>query len=101
MGSTHPSRPCLGYLNPIPDREALRVSAHSLCSFNILLALTAVIGRPSRAQRLLSSGHHPKPNAESQVAIHKDIEIYYCIPDVFVYVLSCSMKSAVACLAIC
>src|SRR6266702_2236660 len=32
-GSAHPSRPCLGHFYPlIFDREALRASAHSLCT---------------------------------------------------------------------
>jgi hypothetical protein len=38
--------------------------------FFSLLALTAVIG--PRARRPLSSGRHPEPNAESQVATHND-----------------------------
>jgi hypothetical protein len=56
----------------IPDREALRASAHSLGS--LLLSshpfLTALAG--PRARPPLSSGRHPKCNMESQAAAHKE-----------------------------
>ena len=72
-GPAHQSRPRLGHIHLVPDREALRASAHSLCR-QLLLSL---IANYYFAHELLASPipsqHHTDPNTKPEAVALKDL----------------------------